>query len=99
MLIGALVLMCAFIITFNACSLSNDEIRSSSWKFNDEYPSICEHCDFLHFDGPGFALRNDTVFSGEVVVAVVVRSFHWAGRPRLQLRKLSTGRVVEYTGI
>lgn len=95
-LLWSLLVLIVMTVAYQSCTLSEDAIRGQKWKFNDDLPEICEHCDFLVFDGNWLLLRNDTVFHGDSALATVVFSCSYSGRERLFLRGILSGRIIEY---
>jgi hypothetical protein len=81
--------------------LSEEEIRTTVWKYNDDYNGQpFPHSDFLHFEGGELVLKNDSILRADTTLAVVCRAYH---KPltydRLIIKVRSTGRRVEYVAI
>lgn len=95
-----LIILLTVSIVWKACVLSDREIRSCSWKYNDDLPPCLPHRDFIHFDTGVSELRGSVIFNSDgTPFARVIFSYSYAGRPRLQLWVYGCNRFVEYTCI
>jgi hypothetical protein len=85
---------------YQAIVLSDDTIRTTGWKYNDDLQGYFPHSDFLYFDKGGLLLRNDTIYRADTVLAVVCCAYH---KPftydRLIIKVIASGRKVEYVAM
>ena len=96
-----------FSVLWKSCTLSDDELRTTRWKYNDDERGGIPETDFLHFDNTmyhydrkGLVLRDDTIFRADTVVGVVHRAYRKLdGVYRLVIKILPSERTVEYSGI
>jgi len=96
-----------FVVLWKSRTLSEDEIRTTSWKYNDDERGGIPQTDFLHFDNTTYhydktrlVLRDDTIFRADTVVALIHSAYRKLdGVDRLVIKILPSGQTVEYSGI
>lgn len=98
MILFLVIFVLVTVALYRACSLSDESIRATTWKYNGDYLSgAFPHSDFLHLEGGTLALRNDTIYRADTVLAVVCWAYHKPfAYDRLVIEIVASGRRVEY---